>query len=62
MAQMANAQRSGQQKVRIIAGPFRTFIGALEGGGPDPRKVTVLVSLFGRPVRMQLDREQVVKI
>jgi transcription antitermination factor NusG len=62
MAETAEGQRPGGEKVRIMAGPFKEFIGVLEGSGPDPRKVTVAVSLFGRPVRMQLDREQVVKI
>jgi transcriptional antiterminator NusG len=62
VAQTAEKGQPREQKVRIIAGPFKEFIGVLEGNGPDARKVTVAVSLFGRPVRMQLDREQIVKI
>ena len=51
-----------EQKVRIIAGPFNTFIGTLEQDDELDTTVTVVLSLFGRPIRTQVKREQIVSL
>ena len=48
--------------VRITGGPFREFVGKLAGEDRLERKLTVVVSFFGRPVRVKVDPEQVKKV
>jgi transcriptional antiterminator NusG len=62
MNQPVEAQMPRDQNVRILAGPFRNFVGTIEGEIPEHGKVTVTLRLFGRPVRFELDRDRVVKI
>ena len=51
-----------EHKVRIIAGAFSTFIGTLEQDDALDTTVTVVVSLFGRPIRIQVKRQEVVRL
>jgi len=51
-----------EQKVRIIAGPFSSFIGTLEQEDELDITVTVVISLFGRPIRAKVKRQEVVRL
>jgi transcriptional antiterminator NusG len=62
MAETVEPQLPLGQKVRIIAGPFKQFVGAVESEDAERGKVSVKLNLFFRPVKIELDREQVVKI
>lgn len=50
------------QRVRIIDGPFRDFMGAVSEIDMDRNKVRVLVSFFGRETPVELDFLQVEKM
>ena len=50
------------QMVRIAAGPFADFIGAVSDIDPNKSKMRVLVSFFGRETPVELDFLQVEKI
>ena len=47
--------------VRVTAGAFANFTGAIEEVNPDKHKVRVLVSIFGRATPVELDYAQVEK-
>ena len=59
MTQTVQAHLPQDSKVKILAGPFRDFIGNLQGAIPAHGKMTVTLSIYNRPVRVELDREQV---
>lgn len=50
------------QKVRIIDGPFRDFIGVVDTIDEERAKVRVLVSFFGRDTPVELDFLQVERV
>ena len=50
------------QRVRIIDGPFRDFMGTVFEIDMDRNKVRVLVSFFGRETPVELDFLQVEKM
>jgi transcription antitermination factor NusG len=62
MKELIAAPLPSEQRVRITDGPFREFIGALETADPLEQKLTIVVNLFGRPARVKVDREHVIKI
>ncbi len=45
--------------VKIVKGPFSTFIGKVEGFEADGQKVKVLISIFGRATSIVVDLDQV---
>jgi len=47
------------QNVRVIAGPFENFIGAIEEIHPEKGKIKVRVSMFGRETPVELEYSQV---
>jgi transcription antitermination factor NusG len=59
MAQTIDAQLPPEQKVRILSGSFPNFIGTVQGKLPVQGKVAVTLSVFGRPMLVELDRQQV---
>lgn len=50
------------QKVRIVDGPFRDFIGTVDEIDEEKERVHVLVSFFGRETPVELDFLQVEKM
>lgn len=46
-------------QVKVIEGPFANFIGVVEHLDQDKGKLTVMVSIFGRPTAVELDVLQV---
>ncbi|MBQ2661738.1 MAG: transcription termination/antitermination protein NusG [Clostridia bacterium] len=50
------------ENVRIISGPLENFIGTVEGLDTERQKIKVVVSMFGRDTRVELDFIQVQKI
>jgi transcriptional antiterminator NusG len=46
-------------QVKVIEGPFANFIGVVEHVDPEKGKLTVMVSIFGRPTAVELDVLQV---
>ncbi len=48
--------------VKIIHGPFDGFAGTVEEINTDKKKVTVLVSLFGRETPIELDLTQILRM
>lgn len=50
------------ENVRVISGPFESFIGVIEEIDVDKAKVKVVVSMFGRETPIELDFTQIDKI
>lgn len=47
------------EKVKVNAGPFSGFSGEIKEVNPERRKVTVEVTVFGRPTDLELENSQV---
>jgi transcriptional antiterminator NusG len=50
------------ETVRIKEGPFANFTGKIEAIDPDKHKVKLLVDMFGRETRVELEFSQIEKI
>lgn len=50
-----------KDNVKVMVGPFANFIGSVEEIIPDKGKLKVLVNMFGRETRLELDFSQVEK-
>jgi ATP-dependent Clp protease ATP-binding subunit ClpA len=50
------------QSVRIVEGPFTEYVGTVSGSNKEQKKVTVLISFFGKETPMVFDFLQVEKI
>lgn len=48
--------------VKIIHGPLDGFVGTVQEINTDKKKVTVLVSMFGRETPVELDLTQILRI
>ena len=48
-------------EVKIISGPFETFIGRVNEVLPEQRKLKVRVAIFGRDTSVELDFDEVVR-
>ncbi|MCL6508682.1 MAG: transcription termination/antitermination protein NusG [Bryobacteraceae bacterium] len=46
-------------KVKVVDGPFRDFVGTVEAVKPEHSRVRVAVSVFGRQTPVELDFQQV---
>jgi transcription termination/antitermination protein NusG len=58
---MSSELQPGQQ-VKVLEGAFRDFIGTVAEVKPDTGKVRVKVSLFMKPVTLELELRQVKQI
>ena len=47
--------------VKVISGPFESFMGTVDSVNLEKRKVKVYVSMFGRETLVELDFEQIEK-
>ena len=52
---------SGEQ-VKIVDGPFESFTGTIEEVNAEKNKLNVMVGIFGRATRVELDLTQVEKV
>jgi transcription antitermination factor NusG len=59
MVQSVEPQLPREQKVQILSGSFRDFIGTVQGELPENGKIRVILTFYGRPMTVQVDREQV---
>ena len=50
------------EMVRVISGPFESFMGVVEDINPDKQVLTVKVSMFGRDTPVELEFAQVEKV
>ena len=50
------------QSVRIVDGPFTEFVGTVSESNREQKKVTVLISYWGKPTPFVFDFRQVEKI
>ncbi len=48
--------------VRVTSGPFAEFTGRIESVNPEKEKLKVLISIFGRDTKVELDFQQVEKV
>lgn len=48
--------------IKVIAGPFESFIGTVESINAEKRKVKVYISMFGRETLVELDFDQIEKL
>jgi len=57
-----NYNFSQGQSVRIVEGPFTEYIGTVSQSNKEQKKVTVLISYFGKATPFVFDFRQVEKI
>ena len=50
------------QSVRIVEGPFTEFVGTVSESNREQKKVTVVISYWGKPTPFVFDFHQVEKI
>ncbi|MFV9875775.1 MAG: transcription termination/antitermination protein NusG [Rickettsiales endosymbiont of Dermacentor nuttalli] len=50
------------ESVKVIEGPFETFVGTVKEVDPEKSKLKVLVSIFGRATAIELEHSQVAKL
>ena len=50
------------EMVRVISGPFESFMGTVEDINPDKQVLTVKVSMFGRDTPVEIEFAQVEKV
>jgi transcriptional antiterminator NusG len=48
--------------IRVTAGPFESYVGAVQAVNPEKRKVKVYVSMFGRETLVELDYDDLTKV
>ncbi len=48
--------------IKVISGPFESFIGTIESLSMEKRKLKVFVSMFGRETLVELDFDQVERV
>jgi transcription termination/antitermination protein NusG len=53
---------SNGQSVRIVEGPFTEFVGTVSESKREQKKVTVVISYWGKPTPFVFDFRQVEKI
>ena len=58
----ANFHFSKGQSVRIVEGTFTEFVGTVSESNREQRKVTVVISYWGKPTPFVFDFRQVEKI
>ncbi|MDR0644649.1 MAG: transcription termination/antitermination protein NusG [Treponema sp.] len=50
------------EQVKIIDGPFESFIGVIEEVNPEKNKLKVMIGIFGRKTPVEVDFSQVEKV
>jgi len=50
------------ESVKVISGPFESFMGAIEEIHPERQTIKVLISMFGRETPVELEFSQIEKI
>jgi transcriptional antiterminator NusG len=48
--------------VRVVVGPFRSFVGVVSGAGPDASRIRVSLPVFGHETILEFDRLQLERV